>query len=125
MIGKVLFTLGVILVVVLIWRTRRPRQAQLSAPPRLVNPPRRRQLPWRALAFVAVAVMLAASVFLVYDHWRDSNEEIFVKVVDAGSGRVAEYRARRGDIGEREFVTTDGRHVVLAASERLETVRLR
>jgi hypothetical protein len=125
MVGKVLFTLAVILVVALIWRTRRPRQPQLAAPPRLVNPAKRRQLPWRVLAFVAVAVMVAASVFLVYDHWRDNNEEIFLRVVDAGSGRVTEYRARRGDIGEREFVTTDCRHVVLAESEPLETTRLR
>lgn len=125
MIGKVLFTLAVILVVALIWRTRRPPQQRLAGPPRLVNPPAGRRLPWRLLAFAAVGIMLAASVFLLYDHWRDNNEEVFVRVVDAGSGRAAEYRARRGDIGEREFVTIDGRRVVLAASERLETTRLR
>jgi hypothetical protein len=45
--------------------------------------------------------------------------------VDASSGRAAEYRAQRGDIEDREFVTTDGRRVVLADTERLETSTIR
>lgn len=69
--------------------------------------------------------MLAASAFVLYEHWRDRSEVIFIRVVDAGSGRAAEYRAQRGDIGEREFVTTDGRRVVLAETERLETSTIR
>ena len=54
-------------------------------------------------------------------HWRDSNEIIFIRVVDARSGHATEYRAQRGDIQDREFITTDGRRVVLAETERLET----
>lgn len=125
MIGKVLFTIGVILVVALIWQTRRtPRDPQLP-PPRLVNPPPSRRQALRWLAVAAVALMIVASGFLLYDHWRDRSEVIFIRVVDAASGRATEYRAQRGDIDDREFVTTDGRHVVLAETERLETSTVR
>ncbi len=72
-----------------------------------------------------VVVLLAASVYLIYDHWRDGSEVIFIRVVDAGSGRAAEYRAQRGDIQDREFITTDGRRIVLAETERLETSTIR
>lgn len=125
MIGKIFFTLAVILLVVLIWRTRSPRPTAGQAPPRLVNPPLSRRSPVRALAVAAVVLMLLASGYLLYEHWRDGSEVIFIKVVDAGSGRTAEYRAQRGDIQDREFMTTDGRRIVLAETERLETSTIR
>lgn len=125
MIGKVLFTLGVILLVALIWRTRRPRLAEQRPEPRLINPPAQRQWPVRGLAIGAVALMLLASIFLLYEQWRDNSEVIYIRVVDASTGRTAEYRAQRGDIEDREFVTTDGRRIVLAETERLETSTIR
>jgi hypothetical protein len=125
MIGKVLFTLGVILVVGLIWRTRRPSYPQARPPPRLINPAQSRRWPVKGLALAVGVLMLLASGYLLYDHWRDNNEVIYIRVVDASSGRAAEYRAQRGDIDEREFVTTDGRRVVLADTERLETSTIR
>jgi hypothetical protein len=50
---------------------------------------------------------------------------IFIRVVDTRSGRAVEYQAARGDIDDREFVTTDGRRIVLAETERLETSSVR
>jgi hypothetical protein len=125
MLGKVLFTIAVILVVALIWRTRRPQSPDDQAPPLLINPPQSRRSPLRLLALAVVVMMLLASAFLLYEHWRDTSEVIFIRVVDAGSGRATEYRAQRGDIQDREFVTTDGRRIVLAETERLETSTIR
>jgi small-conductance mechanosensitive channel len=125
MIGKILFTLAVILLVALIWRTRSPRRPAPQAHPRLVNPPAKRLSPVRVLAVATVALMLFASAYLLYEHWRDSSDVIFIRVIDAGSGRTVEYRAQRGDIQEREFLTTDGRRIVLAETERLETSTIR
>lgn len=125
MIGKILFTLGVILLVALIWRTRSPRRQALQAHPRLVNPPAKRLSSVRVLAVATVALMLLASGYLLYEYWRDSSDIIFIRVIDAGSGRTVEYRAQRGDIQEREFLTTDGRRIVLAETERLETSTIR
>ena len=125
MLGKILFTIAVILVVALIWRTRRPTGQALSAEPRLVNPGRRSRWPIKGLATGAIALMLLASAYLLYQHYRDANEVIFIRVVDASSGRQAEYRATRGEIGDREFTTVDGRRIVLAETERLETSTIR
>ncbi|MGD1983018.1 MAG: hypothetical protein PVF93_03825 [Chromatiaceae bacterium] len=121
MIGKVLFTIGVILVVALIWRTRLPRGVSTPAP-RLINPTgSSRTGVIRYLAVAAVVILLIGSVYLIYDHWRDRHEVVVVRVVDATTGRSVDYRARRGDIGDRQFTTEDGRQVVLAETERLET----
>jgi hypothetical protein len=125
MIGKILFTIAVIAVVALIWRTRKPRYLGERPPPRLVNPTPSRQWPLKGLAVGVVSLMLLASAYLLYEHWRDSSEVIFIRVVDAGSGRTAEYQAQRGDIRDREFITTDGRRIVLAETERLETSTIR
>lgn len=125
MIGKVLFTLGVVLVVALIWRTRQPTPLQRREAPRLINPASPRRFNGvRYLAGAVVMVLVVASGYLLYDHWRDRHEVIFIRVVDASSGRAVDYRARRGDIGDREFITEDGRQIVLAETERLETSTL-
>jgi len=75
----------------------------------------------RYLSIAVVAVLLVTSVYLLYDHWRERHEVILVRVIDASSGRAQDYRARRGDIGDRQFTTEDGRQIVLAETERLET----
>ena len=125
MIGKILFTAAVIAVVLLIWRTRNAPRAAAAAVPRLVNPGPGRRSPWRMLAILAVVVMILGSGVLLYDYWADRNDVIFIRVVDATTGRTTEYRARRGDIEDRYFVTTDGRRIVLADTERLETTTIR
>lgn len=124
MIGKVLFTLGVILLVALIWRTRQSPGPQAGNGPRLINPPAARRAPWRGLAVVTVFLMILASGLLLYDYWLDRSEVLVIQVVDATTGRSIEYRARRGDIDDRTFLTTDGRRVVLAETERLETTTI-
>jgi uncharacterized SAM-binding protein YcdF (DUF218 family) len=125
MIGKIIFTLAVILLVALIWRTRNTRRPVERPPPRLINPPGPGRSPVRLLALAVVVLMLLGSAYLLYEHWRDGSEVIFIRVVDAGSGRAVEYRAQRGDIMDREFVTVDGRRIVLAETERLETSTVR
>jgi peptidoglycan/LPS O-acetylase OafA/YrhL len=125
MLGKILFTLAVVLVVALVWRTRSPAPSTNRSSPRLVNPANPGRSPVRLLALAVVILMLLGSVYLLYEHWRDSAEVIFIRVVDASSGRAVEYRAQRGDIRDREFVTVDGRRIVLAETERLETSTIR
>jgi hypothetical protein len=123
MLTKILFTAAVIAAVVALMRFRRQREATVSREePRLVNPPRdKKGMPVGWLATVAVALMLMASGVLLYNHWQDSNTVINVRVVDASSGKSEAYRAYRGDVEDREFVTVDGVRVVLADTERLET----
>ncbi len=121
MLGKILLTLGVVLVVALIWRTRGPAFVSDRESPRLINAMLGRRRPHRRVILAAVVLVLITSSYLLFAHWQGNREVISVRVVDAGTGRTAQYRAQRGDIEDREFVTTDGRHVVLADTERLET----
>jgi len=123
MLTKILFTAAVVLAVVGLMRFRRQREALVARDePRLVNPvTRKKSMPIAWLATIAVTLMLIASGVLLYNHWKDSNVVITVRVVDAGSGKSETYRAYRGDVDDREFVTVDGIRVVLAETERLET----
>ena len=122
MLTKILFTVAVVVAVLAFARFRQQRQSQMaSAAPRVIDAPQRRPVPVGWLASAAVVLMLIASGVLIYTHWQDANVLIQVRVVDAGTGKVATYRAYRGDISDREFTTVDGVHVVLAATERLET----
>jgi len=123
MLTKILFTAAVIAVVLTLMRFRRQREAQVRrAEPRVVNAPKpKKGMPVAWLATAAVSLMLIASGVFLYTHWQDSNLVILVRVVDAGSGKSETYRAKRGDVEDREFVTVDGVRVVLAETERLET----
>jgi len=121
MLSKILFTIAVIVGVLAFARFRQRRSAELASnPPRVIHPAVRR-MPIGWLASAAVVLMLLASGVLLYNHWRDANAVIYVRVVDAGSGQSTAYRAYRGDIEDREFVTVDGVRVILAETERLET----
>ena len=96
MIGKILFTLGVILVVALIWRTRAPRRAIGGPPSRVINLPSEGRWPLKGIALGVVALMLITSAYLLYQHWRDSNEIIFIRVVDAREAKEAEFHFKDG-----------------------------
>lgn len=122
MLTKILFTIAVIVAVLAFVRFRQQRESHIaSVQPRVVNPPKKRDLPIGWLATAAVSLMLVASGVLIYNHWKDANVVISVRVVDAGSGKSTSYRAYRGDVEDRQFVTVEGVHVVLAETERLET----
>lgn len=124
LLGKILLTLVVIAVAVLVLRQRAQARPPLVVIPRREAPPRRGGLPVGWLASAVVVLMLAIAGYWLYSNWRDAHEVLYLRVVDAGSGHVVHYRAYRGDIGDREFVTTDGTRVRLAETERLETTTI-
>ncbi|HHI76315.1 MAG TPA: hypothetical protein ENJ94_03985 [Gammaproteobacteria bacterium] len=124
LLGKILLTLVVIAVAVLVLRQRAQARPPLVVIPRREAPPRRGGLPVGWLASAVVLLMLAIAGYWLYSSWRDAHEVLYLRVVDAGSGHVAHYRAYRGDIADREFVTTDGVRVRLAETERLETTTI-
>ena len=124
LLGKLLLTVAVIAGVVMYLRYR---QQTSTAPPRpvsrVVNPaPTRSSIGWLASAIVVV-VILGSGIWL-YRSWVEQNEILYVRVVDAGTGHAQQYRAYRGDIDDREFVTLDGIRVRLAETERLETTTI-
>jgi hypothetical protein len=63
--------------------------------------------------------MVAGSLFWLYLDWQESRELVAVKVINANTGEVTSYRARRADVEGRHFTTLDGRRVTLADVERM------
>ena len=117
--GKILLTVVVIAGALLVLRGRaRARPPRMS--PSVVSGIPRSALPIGWLASGLVLLMLGGAVFWLYSSWREARDVLYVRVVDAGTGNVTHYRACRGDIDDREFVTTDGIRVRMADTERME-----
>jgi len=121
MLTKIVFTAAVIAVVLLLVKFRQ-RPVPAPVPRRQRKAPNRRLI--RILAVAVLAVMLSGSLLMLYLNWRDSHQVLQVRVIDARSGRVSEYRVYRGRLEERAFETLDGRQVRLAETERMEVVRV-
>ncbi|MCW8908159.1 MAG: antitermination protein NusG [Sedimenticola sp.] len=122
---KLLLTALVIAGAILTLRMRRQRATQQSAPelrvlnaPSAETPGRRRLV--RFLAAGLVLLMLAGASLYLYHQWRDTYQVVTVRVIDTRSGQSTTYRAYKGDIEGRTFLTTDERTVTLAEVERME-----
>jgi len=125
LLGKILLTAAVIFGVLVYLRYRNQQSMPAaSAGPRVINPaaPKRRAIGWLASGAVVIAIL--GSGFWLYDYWQEQNAVLYVRVVDAGTGHMTDYRAYRGDIRDREFVTIEGTRVRLARTERLETTTI-
>jgi hypothetical protein len=119
MLGKILLTLAVVLGALYVIRTRmrddRPApETRSRARPPLIPPQTT-----RAVAYGLVALMLGGSVFWLYLEWEARREVVAVQVINANTGEMTTYRARRIDVEGRHFTTLDGRRVTLADVERM------
>lgn len=122
---KLLLTALVIAGALLTLKMRKQRAMQQSAPElRVLNSPPSgspggKQLT-RFLAAGAVLLMLLGAGLYLYHQWRDTYQVVTVKVIDTRGGQSTTYRAYKGDIDGRTFVTTDQRTITLAEVERME-----
>ena len=73
----------------------------------------------RAVAYGLVAVMISGSLLWLYLDWQASREVVTVKVINANTGEITTYRARRADVKGRHFTTLDGRPFTLADVDRM------
>ncbi|MES9936037.1 MAG: hypothetical protein ABW153_06305 [Sedimenticola sp.] len=118
MIWKLLLTALVILGAVLVIRRRaQARPAPVQVAPQSESP---RKGIMMIAATAVVALMIIGAGAYVYFQWQDSNQVINVRVIDTRSGNAVNYKAYKGDVEGRTFVTTEGRKVTLAEVERLE-----
>ena len=123
MISKLLLTAAVIAGLVLYLRYTGPRsddseQASGVTPRRSTDPGPGQSL--RIVVIILVVFMILGSAMYLYFQWQDRYRVVSVRVVDTQSGQSVSYEARRGDIGERSFVTLDGLRVIPAETERIE-----
>ncbi len=120
MFGKVLIAVVALLVAWLLLRARM-RGAGRTAPPTVPAPSSTRSASApRHLAYVALGVLVAGTGLYLYEGWAERRAPVLVRVINANTGAVATYRARRSDVVGRSLLTLDGRRVTLADVERME-----
>ena len=117
MITKVLFTMLVIIVVGMLFRSSSqapgsPRRASLRQGETAGLAP-------RTVAYLLVGLLIIVSSVLYYFSWSDANQLVKLRVVGA-NGVLSQYQAYQKDIDNREFITIDGVLIKLADSDRLE-----
>ncbi len=122
MIVKILFTMLVIIVVGMIFRTQNQAKAAEQARQQkkaAVSADEPGSLPPKVVAYLLVALLILVSGVVYYFSWSDANELVTLRVT-SGDGRLIEYQAYRKDIKDREFTTVDGIHTRLADTDRLQ-----
>ncbi len=118
MIGKLLLTLVVMLVAYGVIRSRM-RAERVTQGLELPRPP---LLPRRTVSLVAailLAVMAGGSALVFLRGWLDTREVVEVQVINASTGAIITYHARRGAIDGRQIETLDGRRIRMADVERM------
>tara|TARA_Y100001936_G_C16005079_1_gene630182 strand:+ start:476 stop:853 length:378 start_codon:yes stop_codon:yes gene_type:complete len=121
MLTKILFTISIIIFILMIVRFRKKREASSMPVNPSSNETQMNNMPIGWLATAIICLMIIASGIFLFLYWEDKNTIINVRVIDSGSGNVENYRVRKGDIDNNEFITVDGIKVTLAKTERLET----
>lgn len=127
MITKVFFTMLVIIVVGMIFRSQNQNQAKnpgKATPQNHQNkadktPDEPASLAPRTVAYLLVGLLIIVSGVVYYFSWSDSNQLVTLRVISAG-GTLSEYQAYRKDIKGREFNSIDGTYIRLADTDRLE-----
>lgn len=122
MAKQLLVTLLVAAIVVFIARFKRAGSVSAAAR-RSANDEGAHSLSTTALVgYVLAAVMIVTAGTLTWMGYRERNEVVEVVVVDTRSGERVVYNVRRKALGEREFLTVDGRRISLGASDRMELI---
>ncbi len=127
MITKIFFTMLVIIVVGMIFRSQNQNQAKnpgKATPHNRQNkadktPDEPASLAPRTVAYLLVGLLIIVSGVVYYFSWSDSNQLVTLRVISAG-GTLSEYQAYRKDIKGREFNSIDGTYIRLADTDRLE-----
>ena len=122
MIVKILFTMLVIIVVGIIFRTQNQAKAAEQARQQktaAVAADQPSSLAPKTVAYLLVALLILVSGVVYYFSWSDANEVVTLRVT-SGDGRLVEYQAYRKDIKDREFTTIDGIRTRLADTDRLQ-----
>ena len=118
MFSKIILTLAVILGAYAVIRARMGRSGETAGsapPPRPLVPAKT----LRVIAFALVACMVAGSLTWLYLDWEDGNQIVTVEIINANTGAVTTYAARRRDVRGRQFITLDGHPVSLADVDRM------
>jgi hypothetical protein len=115
MLTKVFFTLAVIIVVALVFRTK--QAAQTAPAPKQSSD--QGSLSTRIVAYFILGALVVISITVFVVDYRSDNQIIDIRVI-AEDGIGTMYQARQKSIKGRRFVTLDGKQVTLGESDRIE-----
>ena len=123
MITKIFFTMLVIIVVGMIFKTQNQGRASEKTRPKEADKSTEEtpSLAPKSVAYLLVGLLIIVSGVVYYFSWSDANQLVTLRVIGAG-GTLSEYQAYRKDIKGREFTSIDGVHTQLADSDRLEMI---
>jgi len=127
MITKIFFTMLVIVIVGMVFRSQSQNQSQNPSRASTRShqnktdktPDEPASLAPRTVAYLLVGLLIVVSGVVYYFSWSDSNQVVTLRVIGAG-GTLSEYQAYRKDIKGREFNSIDGTYIRLADTDRLE-----
>ena len=121
MIGKVFFTMLVIVVVGMLFRSKgRTQNATQTSNQATTNAQGEAgSLAPKTVAYMLVGLLIIVSGLVYYYSWSDANRLINLQVISA-NGTMSHYQAYHKDIDGREFTSVDGILIKLADSDRLE-----
>ncbi|SRR6056297_991167 len=123
MIKQALITVLVALIVIIVARAKRAREEARSGGSRTSEPEEVwYQSTTAIVGFIFAGIVILSTAGITWLRYQHANEVVRVEVVEPASGTRAVYQVRRKDLGEREFLTVDGRQVSLGASDRVERV---
>ncbi len=72
------------------------------------------------IAIIIVASMALSSVALIYYEYSKNQRIVNVHIINTHTGKKSSYKARRGEISGRSFISINGKTVFLAETERME-----
>ncbi len=122
MIAKVFFTMLVIVIVGMIFRSKSQITAQQNASKSPSNTPdETNSLAPKSVAYLLIALLILVSGAVYYFSWKDASQVVMLRVINA-SGGLSEYQAYKKDINGRKFLSIDGSHIQLADTDRLEMI---
>jgi hypothetical protein len=121
MITKILFTMLVIIVVGMVFKSKSHNRT--IATQQAEKPPTTQasSLAPKTVAYLLLGLLILVSGVVFYFSWSDAREIVTLRVINA-AGIQSEYQAFRKDINGREFTSVDGVYTRLANSDRLEMI---
>ena len=124
MLWKLLLTAAMLVVAYLTLKSRLGRPAPTAADAARSPRPAQIRGSMRWIALGILGVMLSGSGWYLWRDWEYEHRVLEVQVVNAATGAIVPYRARRKDIEGRIVRTLDGREIRLADVERMVLTEL-
>ena len=116
MLTKIIFTLAVIVIVALIFRTK-------TGPTRLRHTIDTDKdsggVSARFVAYTVLSLVIATSALVFVLHWNEQHRIMNIQVTDS-QGQSVTYQAYKKSIDGRRFTTLDNVAVTLGADDRIE-----